>query len=119
MSVPQILTVSHTDFSPITTANPAKSGEILIVKASGLGPTVPGIDPGQPFPLDALQVVNSPLDVTVNGHAADVVNKIGWPGLLDTYRVDFRLPAGVDTGTAAVQLTAAWITGASANIAIQ
>jgi uncharacterized protein (TIGR03437 family) len=111
--------VFHADFSPVTAARPAKSGEVLIVRVTGLGPTRPGIDPGQLFPLDALQEVNSPVDVTVNGKPAEVINKIGWPGLLDTYRLDFRVPDGTAAGAAAMQLTAAWIAGSSLNIPIQ
>ena len=48
-----------------------------------------------------------------------MINKIGWPGLLDTYRVDFRVPDGAIAGAAAIQLTAAWVAGASVDIAIQ
>ena len=125
MSVPQIVTTSigpgvfHADFAPVTPAKPAKAGEILIVKATGLGPTRPGRDPGQPFPLGALQEVNSPVDITVNGQAAEVINKIGWPGLLDTYRLDFRMPNGIAAGTATIQLTAAWIAGSAVNFPVQ
>jgi hypothetical protein len=111
--------VFHADFSPVTTLKPAKAGEVLIARATGLGPTRPGIDPGQPFPLDATQEVNSPIDVTVDGKSADVINKIGWPGLVDTYRVDFRVPDGIAAGMAAIQLVAAWVPGAAVNIAIQ
>ncbi len=125
MSAPQVLTtaggpaVFHSDFSPVTTARPARSGEILTVQAAGLGPTVPGVDPGQPFPADAILAVNSPVAVTVNGKDAEVVNAVGWPGLVDTYRVDVRVPAGMGAGTASVQLSAAWITGPAVRIAIQ
>ena len=111
--------IYHADFSPVTTVKPAKAGEVLITRATGLGPTRPGIDPGQPFPLDATQEVNSPVDVTMNGKSADVINKIGWPGLVDTYRVDFRVPDGTTPGTAALQLTAAWIAGTAVNVPIQ
>ena len=125
MSTPQIVVtggapaVYHTDFSLVTAAQPAKSGEVLIVKATGLGPTVPGINPGQAFPLDATQQVNSPIEVSVNGKPAEVINKIGWPGLVDTYRIDFRVPDGTAAGPAGVQLTAAWIAGSASNIAIK
>jgi uncharacterized protein (TIGR03437 family) len=125
MSRPEIVTtasgpsVFHADFSAVTVAKPAKAGEILIVKTTGLGPTRPGIDPGQPFPSDALQGVNSPVDVTVNGHVAEVINKIGWLGLVDTYRLDFRMPDGITRGTAAIQVTVAWVAGSSVNIAVQ
>ena len=111
--------IFHADFSPVTAAKPAKASEILIVKATGLGPTLPGINPGQPFSTDALQLVNSPVAVTVNGQAAEVVNSIGWPGLVDTYRVDFRVPDGATAGAAMIQLTAAWIAGPSVNVPVQ
>ena len=58
MSRPEIVitsggpTIFHADFSPVTAAKPAKAGEVLIVKATSLGPTLPGIDPGQPFPTE-------------------------------------------------------------------
>src|SRR5262249_43092130 len=102
--------VFHADFSPVTTAKPAKSGEVLVLRATGLGPTRPGINPGQPFPSDPLQEVNSPVSVTLNGKPADVINKIGWPRLVDTYRLDIRVPDGITAGPALLQLTAAWIT---------
>lgn len=125
MSAPQIVntaagpTVLHADFSPVTVANPAKAGEVLIAQATGLGPTVPGVDPGQPFPTDAILQVNSPVAVTVNGQHAEVINGVGWPGQVGTYRVDFRVPAGLGPGMASVQLSAAWIAGSAVNIAVQ
>jgi uncharacterized protein (TIGR03437 family) len=125
MSAPQIVTtasgpaVFHSDFSPVTAAKPAKAGEVLIVEATGLGPTVPGVDPGQPFPTDSLFQVNSPVDVTVNGRPAEVINNIGWGGLVDTYRIDFRAPDGTTAGMASIRITAAWIAGPDARIAIQ
>jgi hypothetical protein len=125
MSAPQIVTtasgpaVFHSDFSPVTAAKPAKAGEVLIVEATGLGPTVPGVDPGQPFPTNSLFQVNSPVDVTVNGRPAEVINSIGWPGLVDTYRIDFRAPDGTTAGMASIQITAAWIAGTAAGIAVQ
>src|SRR5438552_2346960 len=111
--------IFHAHFSPVTASKPAKAGEVLIVRATGLGPTRPGVDFGQPFPSDALQQVNSPLVVLVNGQQAGVANAIGWPGLVDTYRVDFRVPDGTLAGMAAIQLSAAWITGTPVGIPVQ
>jgi len=125
MSRPEVVTsatgpaVFHADFSPVTAAKPAKAGEVLIVQARGLGPTVPAIDPGLPFPTDKTQTVNSPVDVTVSGQSAELINKVGWPGMVDTYRVDFRVPDGTAPGTASIQLTAAWIPGRAVEIPIQ
>lgn len=106
--------IFHGDFSPVTAAKPAGAGEILILSATGLGPTVPNVDPGKPFPpypVGQLHLVNSPLEVTVGEKAAEVLNAIGWPGQTNVYRVDFRVPDGTAAGTAAVGLSVAWIKG--------
>ena len=112
----------HADFSPVTAAKPAKAGEVLITRATGLGPTRQGVNLGQPFPpypANPLQVVNSPVEVKVNGQSASAFNAIGWPGLVDTYRLDFRVPDGLASGVAGIQLSAAWIVGPVVNIPIQ
>jgi hypothetical protein len=125
MSRPEIVStpagpaVFHADFSPVTPANPATAGEILILRATGLGPTRPAVELGRPFPADAFAAVNSPLTVEVNGRQAQVINAIGWPGLTDTYRVDFRVPDEIPSGVADIQLTAAWISGSAARIVVR
>jgi hypothetical protein len=125
LSAPEIVSaaggpaVFHSDFSPVTAAKPARAGETLIATATGLGPTRPGLGPGTPFPDNPPQVVNSPLEVTLNGKPADVVTKIGWPGTTDTYRVDIRIPEGTAPGMAALRLTAAFIPGREVRIPIQ
>jgi uncharacterized protein (TIGR03437 family) len=91
----------------------------LIVSATGLGPTRPGVDPEQPFPASPLQEVNSPVEVTVNGQTAVVVNRLGWPGTTGNYRVDFRIPDGTASGTASIRISAAFINGPPAQIPIQ
>jgi hypothetical protein len=120
VSTPNGPSVLHSDFSPVTAAKPARAGEVLIAVATGLGPTRPGVDPGKPFPPSPpFQEVNSPVEVTVNGQAAEVVNKVGWPGSVDTYRVDFRIPEGAAAGTTSIQLIVAWIVGPEVKISVQ
>jgi uncharacterized protein (TIGR03437 family) len=126
MSSPQIVTtpsgpaVTHSsDFSLVTTSKPAAAGEILSVFVTGLGPTKPGVDPGKPFPTSPLAVVNSPVDVTVNGAPAEVLAAVGYPGAVDSYQVNFRVPPNTAKGTAAIQVSAAWIAGTPVSIAIQ
>ena len=111
--------VFHSDFSPVTSTRPARPGETLIVRANGLGPTRPGLPAGTPFPESPLQEVNSPVEVKVNGNVAEVLNKIGWPGTTDTYRVDIRVPDGTAPGMATVQLTAAFIPGREVSLPVQ
>ena len=123
---PKILTtrngpaiVHASDYALVTTAKPAESGEILTLFATGLGPTRPGLELGDTFTAAPLQVANSPVDVTVNGAAAEVLYAGGYPGTTNTYQVDFRLPSGITSGTASLQITAAWIGGPEVKIPVQ
>ena len=126
MSAPQIITtgtgpaVSHSsDFSPVTSSKPAAAGEVLSLFATGLGPTVPAVDPGQPFPSSPAATVNSPIEVKVNGNSAEVLGAVGFPGSLDGYQVNFRVPQDTAKGAATIQVSAAWIAGTAVRIAVQ
>lgn len=126
MSRPQIAitangpAVTHSsDFSLVTPSNPAAAGEILSVFATGLGPTRPGVDAGQPFPSNSTAVVNSPVEVTVNGKTAQVLAAVGYPSSVDGYQVNFRVPPDTAKGTATIQLSAAWIASPAVSVAIQ
>jgi len=123
MNWPESTGIFHAgDFSVVTSEKPARAGEWLVLSATNLGPTRPGVDPGQPFPEWAPgkeYLVNSPLEVTVGGQPAEVRNAIGWPGQANVYRVDFRVPDGVKPGLASLSLTAAWIAGPEVKIPVQ
>ena len=112
--------VTHSsDFALVTASRPAAAGEVLSLFATGLGPTLPGVDPGRPFPANPTADVNSPVEVTVNGRPAEVLAAISYPGAVDGYQVNFRVPPDTVRGTATIQVTAAWIAGPGVTIAIQ
>jgi uncharacterized protein (TIGR03437 family) len=126
MSAPQIVAtasgpaVTHSsDFSLVTASKPAAAGEILSLCATGLGPVRPNAGPANPFPGSPLAIVNSPVDVTVNGRPAEVLSAVGFPGAVNGYQVNFRLPpdAARDTGT--IRVSAAWIASSPVSIAVQ
>jgi len=112
--------VAHLDYSLVTTANPARPGESLIIAATGLGPVKPDLLPPGivPFSGAPYQNVNAPVTVTVNGQEVSVINAIGWPGQKDLYWINFQLPSDVGTGTASLQLTTAWIPGPTVTIPV-
>jgi len=128
-SYPEILVTSEgpailhaNDLSLVNAARPARAGELLVMRARNLGPTTPAVLPTQPFPKwtgDPLPVVNSDLEVTVNGAPAEVLFKAGWPGEVGVYRVDFRMPSGVTPGMTTLQLTAAWIPSEEVKIPVR
>jgi hypothetical protein len=118
MSQPEIVitggrpAVIHSkDSTPVTMSKPAIAGEVLSLSATGLGPT-------RPSP-DAVTPVNSPIQITVNGKAAELISANSSPGTKDRYEVKFRVPSGTDKGMATIQVTAAWIGSPPATIAAQ
>jgi len=111
--------VHGSDYSLVTTAKPAKPGEVLVLFASGLGPTKPAPEPGQPFGADPLPLATSPIEVIMNGVSSEVQYAGGYPGAVDRYQVNFRVPDGIASGMAALHLTTAWIAGADVKIPIQ
>jgi uncharacterized protein (TIGR03437 family) len=126
MSWPTVVTtaggpaiVHSSDFSLVSASKPAVAGEILSLFASGLGPTRTSLIPGQPFPSSPLAVVNSPIDVMVNGKSVEVLGAVGYPGSVDGYQVNFRVPSGLSPGAATIQISAAWIPGAPVGISVK
>jgi len=119
-TTPRGRAVTHSNgFSLVTPSNPAAAGEILSLFASGLGPTKPGVNPGQPFPSTPAAVVNAPVDVTVNGTSAEMLDAVGYPGSVDRYQVSFRVPPDTAKGVATIQISTAWIVGGAVNVAVQ
>ncbi len=111
--------VHSSDNSLVTAAKPAHAGEVLTLFAFSLGPTRPGVDPGQVFTASPAQMVSSPIDVLVNGKAGDLLYAGGYPNTVDGYQVNFRIPSDTVPGMAAIQVVAAWITGSEVKIPIQ
>jgi hypothetical protein len=66
---------------------PARAAQLSIGWANGVTTDAArtSLTPGQPFPSRPLAVVNSPIDVTVNGKSAEVLAAVG-------YRRRRRLP---------------------------
>ena len=110
--------VHSSDFTLVSSTNPAKAGENLSLFCLGLGPTTPGVDPGSTFPQSPLAAVNAPVVVSVNGQPAEVLGAVGYPGSTDGYQVNFRVPSDATPGMASLQVSAAWIASDGVSIAI-
>lgn len=111
--------VHSSDYSAVTAAKPAHAGEVLTLLASGLGPTRPGVDPGQAFTASPAQVASSPIDVLVNGQVGDTLYAGGYPGTANSYQINFRIPGETVSGMATIQLRAAWIVGNPIQVPVQ
>jgi uncharacterized protein (TIGR03437 family) len=112
--------VYHADFSPVTAASPAHAGEVLIARGMNLGFTTPAVDPGAAFETSApYDQVNALVEAMVGGQAQDAINKLGWPGQIGLYRVDFRVPQTTPSGMTTLQLRVAGIGGPPVQIPVQ
>ncbi len=66
---------------------------------TGLGPTVPAVDPRKPFPLSPVAAVNSPIEVKANGIPPRCWDAVG--------QVNFRLPQNSAKEVATNEVSAA------------
>ena len=120
VSTPGGVAITHSsDFTLVTAAKPAAAGEVLSLFATGLGATRPSVNPGQPFPSNPPAAVASAVEVRVNGKPAELFGAVGFPGALDGYQVNFRVPTDAVKGLAAIQVTSALAIGAPVSIMIQ
>ena len=110
--------VHSSDFSLVSAAKPAKAGEVLTLFANGLGPINPGVDYGQPFPSTTAPVT-SPVQVSVSGAAGDVLYAGSYPGAVDAYLVNFRMPSGPTSGSGTLVLTVGFVAGSPVTIPVQ
>ncbi len=55
----------------------------------------------------------------MNGTSAEVIVAVGYPGSVDGYQVNFRVPPGLSPGMATLQVIAAWIPSSEVSIAVR
>jgi uncharacterized protein (TIGR03437 family) len=93
----QTVVATHVDGSVVTASKPAHPGEIVILYATGLGPTTPPVQPGQ-IPTTAAPLVNgSDFQVLLDGQAApaeDVQYAGVAPSFAGLYQINLLLPEG-------------------------
>jgi uncharacterized protein (TIGR03437 family) len=110
--------VFHEGWVRVTRERPAKPGELVIAKATDLGATYPPVSPGERFPASPFAKVADKITKHVNGGPSEPELQIGWPGMINIYRVDFRIPKETSSSPVTVQLTAGGVAGPPAEIPI-
>jgi uncharacterized protein (TIGR03437 family) len=90
--------VFHSDFSAVTSAHPAKIGEVLIAMVTGLGATTHPPADGAPGPKSPLSRATNVVVVLVDGYVANVSFAGLAPGLAGRYQINFQVPQGVSSG---------------------
>ena len=97
-STPQLCCTNTTDMR-VTDDNPARPGEVLYVYATGLGPSINGIDDGRVATADNSQDPPvTPVDsILAGGSTANILFTGFAPGLVGVYEVQFQLNSGLTT----------------------
>ncbi len=86
-------------------AEPARSGDVLVVYAAGLGPVTVPVATGRLAPLDVLSyTVETPI-VTIDGKRAELLFSGLTPGTAGVYQINLRVPADVRAGGAPLVIT--------------
>jgi uncharacterized protein (TIGR03437 family) len=95
------IAAQHVDYSLVGPSAPAKPGEVIILYATGFGPTSPPTPSGQ-LVTTAYPVVNlSAITLTIGGSPAQVPL---WAGITEAglWQMNIQVPQGASSGDAAV-----------------
>jgi uncharacterized protein (TIGR03437 family) len=101
----QIIAQHSADFSLVSSSNPAKPGEYLVMYLVGLGATNPSVASGAATPASPLHPVTLPVTVTVGSAPATVAFAGLSPFFVGLYQVDFQVPVGATSGQLEVDVT--------------
>ena len=89
-------------FSGATTT-PAKPGDVIILWATGFGPTIPAAPAGVAVPGDQTYSTASVPTVTINNTAATVYGAALAPGAVGLYQIAIQVPATLADGDWPIQ----------------
>lgn len=111
----------HADFSPVTPANPARPGEVILLFITGAGPILPQVATNQPGPSSPLSRATEPVAVTVAGNPAAVFENTAFyaPGFVGLFQVNVTIPESTPTGNAIVVVTIFGAQSQTSNIPVQ
>ena len=100
-----IFTVTHVDGAVVTSTNPARAGELLVVWATGLGGAEQPLVSGTPAPTLPLRTRET-VTATIAGLSAGVRWAGFTPGLVGLQQVLIDVPSGLkEPGTYSLDLT--------------
>ena len=89
---PGVFAVAHTNGDLVTAGAPARSGELVVVWATGLGRAKSNDQTGQAAPLGQLVAIQNSVTAAVNGNPADVTFAGLAPGYAGLQIIVLKLP---------------------------
>ena len=110
--------VYHGNSLPVWDFAPARSGEEVVLFASGLGAVEPAVPAGSPAPFSPLARVVQVPTVRVDGRVAEVRFAGLTPGFVGLYQINFVVPAGTRSGRVPFFLEAGGVSSPVLTLAI-
>jgi minor extracellular serine protease Vpr len=111
--------VQDSNYQLITSSNPARRGDTIIIYANGLGPVSNQPASGDPSPSQPLAQTNLLPSVTIGGVAAEVDFSGLTPGFVGLYQINAKVPAGAQSGSQPLVVTMNGIPSTPVNLAVQ
>ncbi len=96
--------VKNGTFSGVTTV-PAKPGDVIILWATGFGPTNPIAPFGEPLPSDTTYSTTTLPNVTIDNVSAKVYGAALAPGFGGLYQIAIQVPASIPDGDWPIEAT--------------
>ncbi len=93
---------NNADFQIVTSGNPVKSGDVIIVYCAGLGAVTPDVASGAGAPASPLAWVDGEVVVTIGGVEAQVLFAGLTPTFASLYQLNLFVPPGLSPGQAEV-----------------
>jgi uncharacterized protein (TIGR03437 family) len=106
--------ILHSDFTLVSSSNPAASGETVLIYATGLGPVTPAQADGAEASGTELATAANP-QVNIGSQVATVAWTGLAPGFVGLYQINAVVPNGLSSGNNSISLRTA---GTSSNIAV-
>src|SRR5439155_26259369 len=113
---PSAAVLKNSNYSLVSSSNPARAGDLVLVFSTGLGSTTPALATGQ---IANGIFATAPVTATVGNQSADVVYSVAAPGYAGLYQTAVTIPAGLSGASVPIVLTVGGVKSNTVNIAVQ
>ena len=113
-----IAAVLHADFRPVTPADPARPGEIVLLFLTALGATNPPVGTNVLGPVPPAASVVQPV-VGIDDAGVEVLGSFYTPGLLTVFQINLKIPDNAQTGNRKLSVVAGGVASQNTLIPIR
>jgi len=113
-----VIAQHNADFALVTSSNPAKPGEYVIIYLVGLGATNPSVPTGAAAPSNPLAQATVQPTVTVGGQQANIAFAGLTPGAAGLYQITLQVPTSASSGDQTLVVTQGGVTANTTKLTV-